>query len=55
MIEESRNFVTNLLETGREHLTEWGVTNARVKEALGNYYFEQTKRRPMILPFIVKV
>ena len=55
MIEDSRIFVSKLLESGRAHPAEWGVVNTRVKEALGNYYFEQTKRRPMILPFMVKV
>ncbi len=55
MIEKSRDYVTRLLEKRREHPTEWGAINARVKDALGNYYFEQTRRRPMILPFMVKV
>jgi ribonuclease J len=55
MIEESRVFVSKLLESGRAHPAEWGVINTRVKEALGNYLYEQTKRRPMILPFMVKV
>jgi ribonuclease J len=55
MIEEGRDFVSRLLESGRAHPAEWGVVNTRVKEALGKYFFEQTKRRPMILPFMVKV
>ena len=55
VIEESRDYVNRLLVTGREHPAEWGAINARVKDALGNYYFERTRRRPMILPFMVKV
>ena len=29
--------------------------NTKVKDTLNRFYYEQTKRRPMILPFLVKV
>jgi len=55
MIEESRDLVARFIGQGKNHPPEWGSINARVKETLGNYYYKQTRRRPMVLPFMVKV
>jgi ribonuclease J len=55
MIEESRDVVAHFLDQGRSHPPEWGSINTKVKETLGKFYYQQTRRRPMILPFMVKV
>ncbi len=55
MIEESRDLVIQVLTNRRNRLTEWGIINNKVRDALHKFYYEQTKRRPMILPFMVKV
>ena len=55
MIEESREVVAKVLDHGGSHPAEWTFINAKVRDALNKYYYEQTKRRPMVLPFMVKV
>jgi len=55
MIEASRDLVAEALDHGRNRPVDWGFINSRVRDVLYKYYYEQTKRRPMILPFMVKV
>lgn len=55
LIEESRDLVVQVLAHRRNRLAEWGIINNKVRDTLHRFYYEQTKRRPMILPFIVKV
>jgi len=55
MIEESRNLVAQALDHGRDRPADWGFISAKVRDVLNKFYYEQTKRRPMILPFMVKV
>jgi len=55
MIEESRNLVARALDHGRDRPADWGFISTKVREVLKQFYYEQTKRRPMILPFMVKV
>ena len=55
MIEESRNVVARTLDHGRDRPADWGFISAKVRDVLNKFYYEQTKRRPMILPFMVKV
>ena len=54
-LEKSRDMVVQVLDHGGEHPSEWSFVNAKVRDTLYKYYYEQTKRRPMILPFMVKV
>jgi len=55
MIEESRNLVARTLDHGRNRPADWSYISAKVRDVLNKFYYEQTKRRPMILPFMVKV
>jgi ribonuclease J len=55
MIDESRELLARTIEEGGARATDWNFINTRVKDILGNFYYEHTKRRPMILPFMVKV
>jgi ribonuclease J len=55
MIEKSRDLVARALDHGRDRPADWGFISTKVKEVLNKFYYEQTKRRPMILPFMVKV
>lgn len=48
--------IENVLErcnTG--NVTEWNAIKTQIRDALGRYFFEKTKRRPMILPIIQEV
>ena len=55
MLEESRDVVAKVLDHSGARPANWGLINARVREVLSNYYYQQTRRRPMILPFMVRV
>ena len=55
MIEESRDLVARTLDHSGNRPAEWSFTNTKVRDTLNKFYFEQTKRRPMVLPFMVKV
>ncbi len=55
MIEESRNLVARVLDHGGARPADWSFINAKVRDTLNKFYYEQTRRRPMVLPFMVKV
>ena len=55
MIEESRNLLGKTLDHTSVGTAEWSFINAKVRDTLDKFYYERTKRRPMILPFMVKV
>jgi ribonuclease J len=55
MMEASRDLVAKALDHGGSRPSDWGFVNPKVKDTLGNYYYQQTRRRPMILPFMVRV
>lgn len=38
-----------------EKVNEWAAIKSNVRDALGRYLFEKTRRRPMILPIIMEV
>lgn len=44
--------VENLLENNN---VEWSVIKSTIREALGKYLYEKTKRRPMIMPIIMEL
>ena len=55
MIDESRDLVARILGHSGDRPAEWSFINTKVRDTLSNFYYEQTKRRPMILPVMVKV
>lgn len=55
MIEKSRDLITKALDHGRDRPSDWGFISTKVKDLLNKFYYDQIKRRPMILPFMVKV
>jgi mRNA degradation ribonuclease J1/J2 len=36
-------------------VAEWGDVNTRVKDALAQFIYQETRRRPMVLPLMVEV
>jgi ribonuclease J len=55
MIDESRALLARALDHSGGRVAEWSFINTKVKDTLEKFYYQQTKRRPMILPFMVKV
>jgi len=55
MLEESRNVITEAVKHRAEQSADTGYLNNKIRDTLEKYYYAQTRRRPMVLPFIVKV
>ena len=55
MIEESRELLIKTLDHSGGRVPEWNFINTKVRDTLDKFYYDRTKRRPMILPFMVKV
>jgi len=44
-----------LAKFGDNKISEWALIKAQVRDVLGKFLYERTKRRPMILPIIMEV
>jgi ribonuclease J len=55
MLETSKDIVTKIMKHEGEFSSEIGFPDSRIRAELNKFYFDQTKRRPMILPVMVKV
>jgi len=55
MIDESRDMVAKVLNQSGDRPAEWSFVSTKVRDVLNRFYYDQTKRRPMILPFMVQV
>jgi ribonuclease J len=40
---------------GADHILEWGVANSKIKDVVAKFLYDQTRRRPMVLPVSVEV
>ncbi len=55
MLEQSRDLVAQVLDHGSARPADLNFINTKVKDTLNRFYYEQTRRHPMVLPFMVKV
>jgi ribonuclease J len=56
MLEEARRrTVDSLREVAKEEVGDPGILKQHVRRTLGRYFFEVTKRKPIILPVIMEV
>ncbi|MFC5702074.1 ribonuclease J [Cohnella faecalis] len=56
LLEEANRIVSSTLhKLMNDKVNEWASLKTNVKEALGRFLYEQTRRRPMILPIIMEV
>ena len=39
----------------KEYTIEWSMLKQNIRELLGQFLYEETKRKPMILPIIMEV
>lgn len=55
LVEEAKKVVGNILENQlQKDQLEWGFLKSMIREGLGNYFWEKTRRRPMILPVVLQ-
>jgi len=56
LVEEAKDRVRQALEKCEaSRATDWSTIKSQVRDALGKFLFERTRRRPMILPIIMEV
>jgi ribonuclease J len=55
VIAGARSKVLESIETPGDHIAESQLLREQVKDGLSRYFYEQTKRRPMVLPVIVEI
>ena len=56
LMEEARYTVDVAVQSCLDRgITDWGKLKTTTKDALGDYFWKKTKRRPMILPIIMEV
>ena len=56
LMDEMQNVLNNTMEYCVDHrITDWSKIKTEVKEAIGEFVWKETKRRPMILPIIMEV
>jgi len=55
-MEESREKVKIVLDNCFEKgITDWSTIKSQIRDTLGKFLYEKTKRRPMIIPIIMEV
>ena len=54
LMQRTGDMVIAALE-GADHIAEWGVVNTKVKDAIAQFLYKETRRRPMVLPVAVEV
>ena len=54
IMEKARNVIVDALKSA-EHVADRGDFNTRVHDALSRFVYDETRRRPMILPVSVEV
>ena len=56
LMEEAREKVQAALDRCEDNgVSEWSVIKSTVRDALGRFLYEKTRRRPMILPIIMEI
>lgn len=55
MLTQARNLVKSALEDHPEGLLDWRFTRHHIEEVLEKFFYEEIKRRPMVLPVLVEV
>ncbi|SFG13940.1 ribonuclease J [Lachnospiraceae bacterium C7] len=56
LIDEAKTVLDRTMEYCMDnHIQDWGKIKTEVKDALGEFVWKETKRRPMIMPIIMEV
>ncbi|RYM07134.1 ribonuclease J [Sporolactobacillus sp. THM7-7] len=55
LLETANHIVSEVLSKAlTQHVSEWSSLKSGIRDALSRYFFDKTKRRPMILPIIME-
>ncbi|HLF72262.1 MAG TPA: ribonuclease J [Dehalococcoidia bacterium] len=54
LLERTREAIVQSLK-GADHIAEWAVVNQTVRDAVGQFLYKETHRRPMVMPVAVEV
>lgn len=55
LFDSARDLVVETMDGGGERIVEWSLVGKNVKDALSKFLYDQTKRRPMVLPVVMEV
>ncbi len=56
LMESARDVLNDTMDKCMsQNVTDWNKIKARIKDALGDFVWKETKRRPMIMPIIMEV
>lgn len=56
LMEEAKDKVQSALERCKDNgVSEWSAIKSTVRDSLGRFLYEKTRRRPMILPIIMEI
>lgn len=55
LLDQANHIVSNVLSKSlTQHVSEWSSLKSGIRDSLSRYFFDKTKRRPMILPIIME-
>ncbi len=56
LVDGAKSLVVKIFEAGtHQQSVDWGVLRSSIYESLSNYFWEKTRRRPMILPVLIQL
>jgi ribonuclease J len=56
LIDDAKAALSNAIDKiNREEMQEWNKIKARIRDAASSFFYEQTGRRPMIMPIIIDI
>ncbi|WP_264294061.1 ribonuclease J [Dehalogenimonas etheniformans] len=55
LLDESKDIVSRMFAEEKQRISDSAVINTRVRDVLSKFYYDRTRRRPMVLPVLVTV
>lgn len=55
LLERAKDMIIDRLNRGDSHYVEWGAIHHEVRESLSRFLYQETRRRPMVIPVAIEV